>query len=234
MYAATVGARRYVFADLKTLLAKATPPRSGDALAGLIADSGEERVAAQFALADLPLTTFLNEAVVPYEQDEVTRLIIDSHDTAAFAAGRASDRRRLCVTISSSTRRDRAGSDRACARPDAGNGRRRRQDQPPAGPDGHGGEMLGGDPLPQHDRPARPALRAPATEPPDRRCARHRRQHSRRPAARRRRRRHRHQSGDRQPGTHACAAVDARRHPRASSISRRKPACWRMSPRRST
>ena len=86
MYAATVGARRYVFADLKTLLAKATPARSGDALAGLIADSGEERVAAQFALADLPLTTFLNEAVVPYEDDEVTRLIIDSHDKAAFTA----------------------------------------------------------------------------------------------------------------------------------------------------
>ncbi len=85
MYAATVGARRYVFADLKTLLARATPPRSGDALAGLIADSGEERIAAQFALADLPLTTFLNETVVPYEQDEVTRLIIDSHDARAFA-----------------------------------------------------------------------------------------------------------------------------------------------------
>jgi ethanolamine ammonia-lyase large subunit len=86
MYAATVGARRYAFADLKTLLAKASPARSGDALAGLIAESGEERVAAQFALADLPLTTFLSEAVVPYEDDEVTRLIIDSHDSAAFAA----------------------------------------------------------------------------------------------------------------------------------------------------
>jgi ethanolamine ammonia-lyase large subunit len=85
MYAATVGARRYMFADLKALMARATPPRSGDALAGLIAESGEERVAAQFALADLPLTTFLNEALVPYEKDEVTRLIIDSHDKLAFA-----------------------------------------------------------------------------------------------------------------------------------------------------
>ena len=74
------------FPDLKALLAKATPARSGDALAGLSADSGEERVAAQFALADLPLTVFLTEAVVPYEADEVTRLIIDSHDKAAFAA----------------------------------------------------------------------------------------------------------------------------------------------------
>ena len=85
MYSATIGQRRYVFADLKTLLAKATPPRSGDVLAGLSAESGEERVAAQFALADLPLTRFLDEAVVPYERDEVTRLIIDTHDRAAFA-----------------------------------------------------------------------------------------------------------------------------------------------------
>jgi ethanolamine ammonia-lyase large subunit len=86
MYSATLGSRRYSFGDLKTLLAKATPLRSGDQLAGLAAETGEERVAAQFALADLPLATLLNEAVVPYESDEVTRLIIDSHDQAAFAA----------------------------------------------------------------------------------------------------------------------------------------------------
>jgi ethanolamine ammonia-lyase large subunit len=86
MYAATVGACRYTFPDLKTLLAKATPARSGDALAGLCAGNGEERVAAQFALADLPLAVFLTEAVVPYETDEITRLIVDSHDKAAFAA----------------------------------------------------------------------------------------------------------------------------------------------------
>jgi len=85
MYSATIDSRRYNFGDLKTLMAKATPLRSGDQLAGLAAESGEERVAAQFALADLPLTTFLNEAVVPYEADEVTRLIIDTHDKAAFA-----------------------------------------------------------------------------------------------------------------------------------------------------
>jgi ethanolamine ammonia-lyase large subunit len=85
MYGATIGARRYAFADLKTLLAKASPLRSGDRLAGLAAETGEERVAAQYALADLPLTAFLNETVVAYESDEVTRLIIDSHDRAAFA-----------------------------------------------------------------------------------------------------------------------------------------------------
>src|ERR1700741_569339 len=84
MYAATIGARRYSFPDLKTLLAKASPPRSSNGLAGVAADSGEERVAAQFALADLPLATFLNEAIVPYERDEVTRLIIDTHNSKAF------------------------------------------------------------------------------------------------------------------------------------------------------
>jgi ethanolamine ammonia-lyase large subunit len=77
--------KQYVFKDLKTLLAKATPFRSGDALAGLAAESYEERVAAQMALADLPLNVFLKEAVVPYESDAVTRLIFDTHDAAAFA-----------------------------------------------------------------------------------------------------------------------------------------------------
>ena len=85
MYSATIGGRRFTFRDLKTLLAKATPLRSGDQLAGLAAETGEERVAAQFALADLPLYDILDEPVVPYETDEVTRLIIDSHDRAAFA-----------------------------------------------------------------------------------------------------------------------------------------------------
>src|SRR5664279_614566 len=85
MYTATIGTRRYAFHDLKTLLAKATPPRSGDRLAGLCAETGEERVAAQFALADLPLAKLLNEFVISYELDEVTRLIVDSHDRAAFA-----------------------------------------------------------------------------------------------------------------------------------------------------
>ena len=84
-YSCTLGERRYHFTDLKTLLAKATPPRSGDRLAGLAAGSEEERVAAQMALADTPLQVFLDEAVVPYESDEVTRLIFDTHDAAAFA-----------------------------------------------------------------------------------------------------------------------------------------------------
>jgi len=85
MYSATIGASRYVFPDLKTLLAKASPLRSGDQLAGVAAATGEERVAAQYALADLPLATVINECVVPYETDEVTRLIVDTHDRTAFA-----------------------------------------------------------------------------------------------------------------------------------------------------
>ncbi|GJG89242.1 ethanolamine ammonia lyase large subunit [Gemmatimonadetes bacterium T265] len=85
IYAHVVGHERYRFADLRTLLARASPPRSGDRLAGLGASSEAERVAARFALADVPLATFLNDAVVPYETDEVTRLIVDGHDAAAFA-----------------------------------------------------------------------------------------------------------------------------------------------------
>jgi ethanolamine ammonia-lyase large subunit len=84
-FAATLGNSRYVFADLRDLLAKATPYRSGDALAGVAAESAEQRVAAQFALADLPLATFLSEQIVPYESDEVTRLIVDTHNAEAFA-----------------------------------------------------------------------------------------------------------------------------------------------------
>src|SRR5271165_7199096 len=85
MHSATIGSRRYVFPDLKSLLAKASPLRSGDQLAGIAAESGEERVAARYALADLPLTAFLDASVIPYEGDAVTRLIVDGHDKEAFA-----------------------------------------------------------------------------------------------------------------------------------------------------
>jgi ethanolamine ammonia-lyase large subunit len=84
-YSATVGGTAHQFDSLRTVLAKASPDRSGDRLAGVAAESDEERVAARRVLADLPLTVFLEEPVVPYENDEVTRLIVDSHDTAAFA-----------------------------------------------------------------------------------------------------------------------------------------------------
>lgn len=80
-----IGARSYRFDGLAALLARATPERSGDHLAGVAASSAEERVAAQMALADVPLSHFLQEAVVPYEADEVTRMIVDGHDATALA-----------------------------------------------------------------------------------------------------------------------------------------------------
>ncbi|HOY18549.1 MAG TPA: ethanolamine ammonia-lyase subunit EutB [Haliscomenobacter sp.] len=84
-YRYTVASRVYTFEDLKTLLSRATPLRSGDALAGLAAAGFEERIAAQLALADVPLKVFLQEALIPYEDDDVTRLIIDEHQSTAFA-----------------------------------------------------------------------------------------------------------------------------------------------------
>ncbi|WP_407175888.1 ethanolamine ammonia-lyase subunit EutB [Bradyrhizobium sp. STM 3562] len=84
-YRHTIAATAYLFDDLRDLLAKATPPRSGDRLAGIAAQTAEQMIAARMALADVPLRQFLNEAVIPYEDDEVTRLIIDTHDEQAFA-----------------------------------------------------------------------------------------------------------------------------------------------------
>jgi ethanolamine ammonia-lyase large subunit len=84
-YQHTVNGTRYVFPDLRSVLARASPLRSGDQLAGVAAGSGSERVAAQCALADLPLRVFLNEAVIAYEADDVTRLIVDGHDVTSFA-----------------------------------------------------------------------------------------------------------------------------------------------------
>ena len=84
-YRSIVGRKVFRFADLRTLLAKATPVRSGDQLAGVAADNAEERIAAQMALAEVPLKAFLDEPLIPYESDEVTRLIFDSHDAEVFS-----------------------------------------------------------------------------------------------------------------------------------------------------
>jgi ethanolamine ammonia-lyase large subunit len=85
VYRHTIDATTYVFDDLRDLLAKATPPRSGDRLAGISAASAQQMIAARIALADVPLKQFLHETVIPYEDDEITRLIIDTHDMSAFA-----------------------------------------------------------------------------------------------------------------------------------------------------
>lgn len=85
VYRYSVGSHTYQFADLKTVLAKATPARSGDQLAGVAAETYAERMAARMCLAAIPLQQFLEDLIIPYEQDEVTRLIVDSHDKVAFA-----------------------------------------------------------------------------------------------------------------------------------------------------
>ena len=112
VYRHAIDATSYVFDDLRDLLAKATPPRSGDRLAGIAADSAEQMIAARMALADVPLKQFLNEAVIPYEDDEVTRLIVDSHDAPSLCADLFADGRRF-PRLAAVGRRDRrdAGED---------------------------------------------------------------------------------------------------------------------------
>ncbi len=76
--------QRYSFISLKDLLAKASPLRSGDCLAGIAAENDQQRVVPQIVLADVPLRQFLDEPLIPYEDDKVTRLIVDDHDASAF------------------------------------------------------------------------------------------------------------------------------------------------------
>ena len=99
-YKTLIGHQHYVFNDLKTLMAKATPLRSGDQLAGVAAENATERVAAQMALADVPLKQFLTEALISYEQDEITRLIIDEHRSDLFAPISDEHRSELFAPIS--------------------------------------------------------------------------------------------------------------------------------------
>ncbi len=79
-YRATIGSHSFAFDDLKQVMAFASPARSGDYLAGIGASSAQERIAARYALAETPLKQFLTEVLIPYEDDNITRLIIDSHD----------------------------------------------------------------------------------------------------------------------------------------------------------
>jgi ethanolamine ammonia-lyase large subunit len=83
-YSTTLRGKHFAFADLKEVMAKATPMRSGDCLAGIAAGNARERVAARIVLADVPLQRFLDEPLIPYETDEITRLILDRHDPVAF------------------------------------------------------------------------------------------------------------------------------------------------------
>ena len=106
LYRHTVGPRTHVFADLATLMAKATPVRSGDCLAGIAAESAEEAMAARWCLAEVPLKEILSRPLIPYEEDDVTRLILDDHDEAAFteiAGLTVGDFRELLLTAPSET-----------------------------------------------------------------------------------------------------------------------------------
>ncbi|MBB2962402.1 ethanolamine ammonia-lyase subunit EutB [Methylobacterium sp. R2-1] len=105
-YRHTVGPRTHVFADLATLMAKATPVRSGDCLAGIAAETAEENMAARWCLAEVPLKEILARPLIPYEEDDVTRLILDDHDETAFAeiaALTVGDFREFLLTASSET-----------------------------------------------------------------------------------------------------------------------------------
>ncbi len=178
----TVGHLVYRFDSLKDVMAKASPARSGDYLAGVAASNDGERVAAQMALANIPLTHFLNEALIPYEADEVTRLIIDTHDAQAFApvshltVGGLRD-----WLLSEEADED---SLRALAPADAGNGGGGVEDHARAGLGAGGAEDPRSHPVPRHHGLARALVYPAAAQPPDRRAGRYRRQHSRRAAVR--------------------------------------------------
>ena len=194
--------------------------------AGIAAASGAERVAAQMALADVPLREFLNDAVVPYEFDEVTRLIVDGHDAVAFAPvgtmnvgdfrnwllSEQTDAQTLCRLAPGLTPEMAAAVCKIMRLQDLHRGC---------------GQVPDHDRLPQHHRPSRPAVHAPAAESSDRSSRRHRRQHRRRSDVWRGRRGDRHQSGHRRRGQRGDPAGDARRDAaaagRADPILRARP-----------
>ena len=174
LYACALGATLYRFADLKALLGRASPPRAGDRLAGLAADSAEECVAARLALADLPLVKFLEEPLIPYEADEVTRLIVDSHDRAAFAPVAALTVGGFRDFLLS----DAATTDALAAlapRPDPGNGGRRFEADAQSGSDRGREKDLRRHALSHHDRPAGTSFDPAAAQSSKRRSRRHRR-----------------------------------------------------------
>ena len=157
--------------NLRELLAKASPARSGDELAGMAAATAEERVRAQMKLADVPLKSFLASRSIPYEDDEVTRLICDSHDAAAFAPVShltVGEFRDWLLSEQATTER----AVRAGAGADSGDGGGGFEDHAAAGPGAVGGEMPRGDAVPVHHRTCGADFDAAAAEPSDRRPAR--------------------------------------------------------------
>ena len=207
-------ARAAVDMNLRALLAKASPARSGDQLAGIAAATAEERARAQMALADVPLKRFLAEPIVPYESDEVTRLICDSHDAAAFAPIAhltVGEFRDWLLSEQASTERLTALAPGVTP----GDGRGRLQNHAAAGPRQCRREVPRRHAIPIDHRPARPPGHAPAAQPSHRRSERNRSQHPGWAVLRERRCRHRRQPRQRQSGRRRGAAPHARPHPRA-------------------
>ena len=233
-YRQQVSGHNYQFDGLVELMAKATPLRSGDELAGCAAESDAERAAAAWVLADLPLSTFLTEEVVPYETDDVTRLIIDTHDRDAFAplshltVGGLRD---WLLDVSSqphSAQHARSGRTRS----DTGDGGRGVEDHAQSGPDrGRRGRDRPRR-VPHHDRGAGDPGDPTAAQPSDRRSARHRRGHPRRSAAGLRRRGDRHQPGHRLTARDRRTCCICSTTSGSASTSRRNRACSPTSRRR--
>ena len=168
-YRHAIGSVSHAFADLKDVMAKATPARSGDVLAGIAATSAAERMAARMCLAELPLARFLGEALIPYESDEVTRLIVDRHDAAAFAEVAhltVGDFRDWLL----SDLADEAALARIASGPHARDGGGRVQADAQPGPDPRREQVPRRHAIPRHHRPAGAALGAAAAEPSDRRA----------------------------------------------------------------
>ena len=163
VYRQVIDATSYVFDDLRDLLAKATPPRSGDRLAGIAADSAEQMVAARMALADVPLRQFLNETVIPYEDDEVTRLIVDSHDAQDFAAISSLTVGVIPRLVAVRCGRQR-GAGKDIARGHAGNGGGGLKADAQSGSDPGREEVPDNHPVSQQHRPAGADERPPATQ----------------------------------------------------------------------
>ena len=182
MYQAAWRQTAYRFGDLKELMAKATPLRSGDVLAGVAATSAEENVAAKMALADVPLKRFLERAAHPLRGRRSHAPDRRRARRGGLRARLAHDGRRVSRLAAVRCGDDR-GAGAARPRPHAGDGRRVMQADAQPGPHPGRAQGRGRHALSQHDRPPGAPGRAPAAEPPDRRQARHRRLDPRRPDA---------------------------------------------------
>ncbi|MGY4417721.1 ethanolamine ammonia-lyase large subunit [Bradyrhizobium sp. JR6.1] len=165
-YKMTIDGTVHGFADLRDLLAKATPERSGDQLAGIAANGPVERLAAQMALADLPLKTFVGEEVIPSETDEVTRLIMQSHDPAAFAIVSSltvGELREWLLKPETTQRQLEAVTPGLTPEMVAGG----LEDHAAAGPDFSGVQARGGNALPVDDRAQGTAIDPQSAQPSD-------------------------------------------------------------------